>query len=126
MAELNALERAALVERARRGGIASGKARAAKAKVREDLKARMLFVEAAEELATEMLDAALGRGEWNRNGASLLDAKERAGLLKTCLEYAVGRPRPQDPLARDADDEDETEPDGFRFGVAEVEQGEPE
>lgn len=112
MAELTELERAALLERARRGGIASGKTRAAKAKLRDDLKARMLFVEAAEELAQEMLDAALGRGAF-----ASLDPKERAGLLKTCLEYAVGRPRPQDPLARD-DEDPETEPDGFRFGVA--------
>jgi hypothetical protein len=105
------------------GGKASGRARRAKAELRDDLKARMLFVAAAEDLAKEMLDAAMGRGKF-----VALDPKERAGLLKTCLEYAVGRPRPQDPLARD--DDAETERSGFSFGVAEASEehfdGEPE
>lgn len=117
MGDLNALERAALVERNRRAGKRSGEVRRAKAELREDLKARMLFVEAAEELAREMLDAAMGRGVY-----AALDPKERAGLLKTCLEYAVGRPRPQDPLARD-EDEEEAPKTGFRFGVAEADGG---
>jgi hypothetical protein len=113
MPELTEADYAELKERARRGGIKSGETRRAKAKVRADLRARQLFVEDAEALAQEMLDAAHGRGKF-----STLDPKERAALLKTCLEYAVGRPRPQDPLARDDEDTDSPK-SGFAFGVAE-------
>ena len=81
--------------------------------MRADLRARQKFVDAAEEIADEMLDAALGKGKW-----SVLDAKERAGLLKTCLEYGVGRPRAQDPLA--VDDEEEEPKTGILFGVADT------
>ena len=72
----------------------------------------MLFVDKAEDIAREMLAAAMGEGKF-----ASLDPKERASLLKTCLEYAVGRPRPQDAMTPD---EDEDEPKtGIRFGVAE-------
>ena len=106
------VDREELRRRARAGGKKSGEVRRARAEMRADLKARMLFVDAAEEIAQEMLDAAMGRGKF-----STLDPKERASLLKTCLEYGVGRPRPQDPMAAD-DDEDEPKT-GIRFGVAE-------
>lgn len=106
-----------LKERARRGGIKSGETRRAKAKLRADFQARQLFVDKATVVAQEMLDAALGQGTWAKEGVALLDPRERAGLLKVCLEYGVGRPRPQDPL--------DTEPDedgpkaGIGFGTRE-------
>jgi hypothetical protein len=105
-----------LVERGRRGGQKSGETRRARAEMRADLRARMLFVDKAEDIAKEMLAAAMGEGKF-----STLDPKERASLLKTCLEYGVGRPRPQDPMSPD---EDEDEPKtGIRFGVAEGTEG---
>ena len=116
MAKLTAEEQR---EAARRGGLKSGETRRAKAAMRADLKARQLFVNAAEEVAQELLDAALGKGRWAQGEGALLDPRERAGLLKTCLEYGVGRPRPQDPMAVDQEETD-TPKTGFAFGVAEA------
>lgn len=87
--------------------------------MRADLKARQKFVDAAEEVAGELLDAALKRGKWAEVN---LDPKERAALLKTCLEYGVGRPRAQDPMAVD-DSETDTPTTGFKFGVADAPGG---
>jgi hypothetical protein len=116
--------REAARERGRLGGKKSGEVRRARAELRADLKARQLFVDAAEEVAQELLDAALVRGKW----ASLtvpLDAKERVAILKTCLEYGVGRPRAQDPMAVDEADK-EGPKTGFRFGVAEAQDEGPQ
>ena len=124
-APLTEEERQRARETGRQGGLKSAETRRAKAAMRADLKARQKFVDAAEEVAQELLDAALGKGRWAGNGKGpLLDAKERAGLLKTCLEYGVGRPRPQDPMSVD-EGPDDTPKSGFRFGVAEGTDAEP-
>jgi hypothetical protein len=77
----------------------------------------LLFQEAAERVASEMLDAAFGRGDWTNHGKPLLDAKERAALLKVCLEYGVGRARPADVM--DTEDSRNDTRKGISFGVAE-------
>jgi hypothetical protein len=78
-------------EAGREGGKKSGAARRAKAKLRGDLKAREKFLGQAEGLATQMLDAAFGRGLFDG-----LDPKERLAATKLCLEYGIGRPRQAD------------------------------
>lgn len=103
-------------EAARLGGIRSAEVRRRKATLRADLRARQQFSDTAEAVAKEMLDAALGRGKWQTNGVPVLDAKERLAALKTCLEYGVGRPRAQDAISQDLEDEPQ---DGIRFGVRE-------
>ena len=72
----------------RAGGLASGEARRAKRALSADLRAREKFEDAAEELATQLLDAAMGRGIF-----SALDPKERADYAVKALGYAMGRPR---------------------------------
>jgi hypothetical protein len=103
-------------EQARLGGIKSGETRRAKAEKKAEARALELFAGASEELAQELLDAALGRGNWGQGGNALLDPKERSSLLKTCLEYAVGRPRPMAAPAESAPEAD-TERKGIAFGV---------
>lgn len=75
-------------ESGRKGGVQSGAARRAKAKLRGDLKAREKFLGKAEELADQLLQAAFGKGMFDG-----LDAKDRLAATKLCLEYGVGRPR---------------------------------
>lgn len=70
------------------GGVKSGAARRAKAKLRGDLKAREKFLGKAELLADQLLQAAFGQGMFDG-----LDAKDRLAATKLCLEYGVGRPR---------------------------------
>lgn len=109
------------VEAGRQGGIRSGQVRRAKAELKAEARALAKFADASEELAQELLDAALGRGRWAAPGhgdgphGPLLDPKERAGLLKTCLEYAVGRPRPMAVPAESAPVDDTRK--GIAFGV---------
>ncbi len=108
----------------RKGGLKSGQARAEKAAQRADLRARLLFENQAERVAQELLNAALGEGEWSRDGQPILDAKERVAILKTCLEYGVGRPRPQDP--KDPQGTNDEAPTGIKFGVRAPTSEEPE
>lgn len=75
-----------------KGGKASAAARRKKAEVRADLRARATFEEAADKMAQVIIEAALGRGDFER-----LDPKERAQFALKALEYGVGRPRQQDP-----------------------------
>lgn len=84
--------------------------------MKAEARALAKFADASEELAQELLDAALGRGKWGTDDHAILDPKERAGLLKTCLEYAVGRPRPMAVPAESAPDAD-TQKKGIAFGV---------
>jgi hypothetical protein len=93
----------------RAGGIRSGEVRRAKAAVRKDLLARQAFADASEDIAKMLLKAARGEDEFSE-----LDPKDRVAILKTCLEYGVGRPRSQDPLQADETEEAQT---GIRFGV---------
>lgn len=93
----------------RAGGLKSGEARRAKAALRKDLRARQVFVENADAVAKALVDAALGRGDFEA-----LDPKERLGPMKTVLEMGVGRARAQD--AAELED-DEEEKQGIRFGV---------
>ena len=103
-------------EAGRRGGVASGETRRAKRNLRKDVLARQRFIDDADNVAKELLDAALGRGSWAQGGNALLDPKERAGILKTCLEYGVGRARAADPMP--AEDLDDEPTEGFVFGSA--------
>jgi len=103
-------------ELGRRGGIRSGEVRAAKAEQKTEARALALFADASEDIAQALLDAALGKGDWGHEGGALLDPKERAGLLKTCLEYAVGRPRPMAAPAESTPEAD-TPKSGVAFGV---------
>jgi hypothetical protein len=103
-------------ELGRLGGIRSGEVRRAKAELKAEARALAKFADASEELAQELLDAALGRGNWGHEGNALLDPKERSGLLKTCLEYAVGRPRPM-VVPAESTPETDTPKAGVAFGV---------
>lgn len=75
-----------------KGGKASAVARAKKAAIRADVRARATFEKAAEQMANVIIEAALGRGDF-----AVLDPKERAQFALKALEYGVGRPRQQDP-----------------------------
>lgn len=117
-----ARKHAAAVEAGRRGGLIAAKKRREKAAMRSDLRARQAFADASEDIAKELLAAAKGEGIY-----AALDPKERVAVLKTCLEYGVGRPRSQDPMSI----EDDTEESGLLFGTREpdetaaTEPGEP-
>jgi len=116
MGEPNRITAEEAAELGRQGGIKSGQVRRAKAEKKAEARALELFAGASEELAQELLDAALGRGKWGTEDHAVLDPKERAGLLKTCLEYAVGRPRPMAVPAESAPEAD-TPKSGVAFGV---------
>lgn len=82
-------------EQARLGGKKSGEARRAKARLRADVRAKLKFEDAAEQVAGVLVQAALGQGKFER-----LDAKEQAQFAVKVLEYAVGRPRPTEPASQ--------------------------
>lgn len=92
-------------------------------KVRNDMRARMAMAKASEKVGKELLDAALGAGDWSKDGQPVLDPKDRFAALKFCFEYGVGRPRPMD--AEKPDDEDEPKL-GIKFGVRALEEDDPE
>jgi hypothetical protein len=98
-------------ELGRLGGIRSGEVRRAKAELKAEARALQRFADESDHVAQELLDAAFGRGVF-----ASLDPKERAALLKTCLEYGVGRPRPMAVPAESAPEAD-TEKKGIAFGV---------
>jgi hypothetical protein len=107
-------------ELGRRGGIRSGEVRRAKAQLREEVRAEVRALErfalAADDIAQELLDAALARGKWAQGTqGALLDPKERIAILKTCLEYAVGKARPMAVAAESPPEQAEEK--GLSFGV---------
>jgi hypothetical protein len=91
------------------GGTTSGGVRRARKRLRADLRAREVLASRAEELARELLKAALGQGPYAH-----LDAKDRAGFVVKALEYGVGRPRQVDPAPEPIE---ERESAGLKFGV---------
>lgn len=106
-------------EAGRRGGIRSGEVRRAAAAVREakaaEVRALEMFAARSEDVAKELMDAALGEGKWTNSQGPLLDPKERIAILKTCLEYGVGKAR---PMAVQAESPPElAEEKGLHFGV---------
>ena len=106
----------ARAELGRQGGIKSGEVRRAKAELKAEARALAKFADESDDVAKQLLDAALGRGSWvDATGEPKLDPKERVAVLKTCLEYGIGRPRPMVVAA-------ESQPDvqaqkGIAFGV---------
>ena len=97
-------------ELGRKGGRASGAARAERAKLRNDVLARSRFERAADDMANIIIKAAKGEGEF-----SALQPKERAAFALKALEYGVGRPRAADPVTP----EEEEVQAGIAFSVRE-------
>lgn len=79
-------------ESGRKAGLASAQARRKKKDIRADLRARAKFEQSAEDLASVLIQAALGKDEFKN-----LSPKERAVFAIKALEYGVGKPRQVEP-----------------------------
>lgn len=105
-------------ERGAAGGRASAESRRAHKALAADLKARKKFEDAAEQLADKLLDAALGRGQFDG-----LDPSEQAKYVIKALEYGLGRPRQLD--RQEPDEPQDVPSDGVSFGVVDPPDTEP-
>lgn len=114
---------AAQREAGRKGAQIVNSRKQERVKVRNDMKARMRMAKASEDVAKELLDAALGQGAWSKDGQPLLEPKDRIGALKFCFEYGVGRAR---PMTDEKPDDEEEQKTGIRFGVRALDPDEPE
>ena len=97
---LFARDREAAVEAGRKGGLRRQELARLQ---REDPEAwaRVTFAAERAALSKELLDAALGRGEWHD-----LPLEKRLTALTKALEYAIGRPTPRkDPEEKPAQDD---------------------
>jgi hypothetical protein len=104
-------------EAGRKGGAAGAVTKKAEARVRQavraDMKAKLKFEAAAEKLASVLIDAALGNGDFEK-----LEPRERAGFAVKALEYGVGRPRPEAERPPEA-----TKQPGLHFQIGPVAPG---
>lgn len=98
-----------LAEAGRKGGKASQAARRARKELSADLRFRDALEAESEELGKRLLDAAFGRGVFSQ-----LELKDQLAALKLALEHGVGRPRPADKRAEQAED---TPVEGLAFEV---------
>lgn len=100
-------------ELGRRGGLASAKVRAERAKLRGDILAKSRFEKAADEMAELLLAAARGDEEF-----SVLTPKDRVAAAMKALEYGIGRARAMEPSTP----EEAEEQAGLAFAVREEDE----